>query len=98
MGRLVAEGPRCVLRGTTGNPAMVAGEWLAAIPYPFRVIGGPELRDAVAEVARRMRAAAGPRPRGGGRRGAPWAPQPGADGPYSRFAIVTSTSCSPSRR
>jgi len=57
MGRLVAEGERCVLRGTTNNPAMVAGEWLAAIPFPFRVLGGPELRHAVADLAGRMRAA-----------------------------------------
>lgn len=57
MGRLVPEGPRCRLRGTTSNPAMVAGEWLAAIPFPFEVAGGPELRDAVAELARRLRAA-----------------------------------------
>ena len=57
MGRLVAEGLRCRVRGTTSNPAMVAGERLAAIPFPFRVLGGPELRDAVAELGRRLRAA-----------------------------------------
>jgi len=60
MGRLVADGRGCVLRGTTNNPAMVAGEWLSAMPFPFRVIGGPELRAAVAELAERLRAAAGP--------------------------------------
>jgi predicted DNA-binding transcriptional regulator YafY len=59
MGRLerTGDGERCVLAGTTGNPAMYAGEWLAAIPLPFRVEGGPELRAAVAAVAERMAAA-----------------------------------------
>ncbi len=57
MGRLRPDGPGCVLRGTTRNPAMYAGEWLAGIPFPFRVVGGPELRAAVADVARRMWAA-----------------------------------------
>jgi predicted DNA-binding transcriptional regulator YafY len=56
MGRLerTGDGARCVLTGTTSNPAMYAGEWLAAIPVPFRVEGGPELRAAVAAVAERM--------------------------------------------
>lgn len=55
MGRLEPLGDdRCVLRGTTGNPSMYAGEWLAAIPHPFRVLGGPELRAAVADVGRRL--------------------------------------------
>lgn len=44
----------CVLRGTTNNPAMYAGEWLAAIPHPFRIIGGPELRQAVTDLGRRL--------------------------------------------
>jgi predicted DNA-binding transcriptional regulator YafY len=48
---------RCVLRGTTENPAMYAGEWLSAVPHTFRVIGYPELVDAVREVGRRMLAA-----------------------------------------
>jgi hypothetical protein len=39
---------------------MYAGEWLAAIPIPFRVLGGPELRAAVAAVAARLTAAATP--------------------------------------
>jgi predicted DNA-binding transcriptional regulator YafY len=58
MGRLsaTADGARCVLAGTTGNPAMYAGEWLAAIPVPFQVEGGPELRAAVAAVAARLTA------------------------------------------
>jgi predicted DNA-binding transcriptional regulator YafY len=61
MGRLerIDEGARCVLTGTTNNPAMYAGEWLAAIPVRFRVAGGPELRAAVAAVAERLTAALG---------------------------------------
>ncbi len=63
MGRLTAtdDGACCVLTGTTSNPAMYAGEWLAAIPVPFRVEGGPELRAAVAAVAARLTAAVEPR-------------------------------------
>ena len=59
LGRLkrTGDGKRCVLTGTTSNPAMYAGEWLAAIPIPFQVEGGPELRAAVAAVARRLTAA-----------------------------------------
>jgi predicted DNA-binding transcriptional regulator YafY len=62
MGRLspVGDGARCVLAGTTGNPAMYAGEWLAAIPIAFHVEGGPELRAAVATVTSRLTAALGP--------------------------------------
>ena len=48
---------RCVLVGTTGNPAMYAGEWLAAIPIPLHVEGGPELRAAVAALTARLTAA-----------------------------------------
>ena len=56
MGRLEpsGDGTRCVLTGTTSNPAMYAGEWLAAIPIPCHVEGGPELRAAVAAVAARL--------------------------------------------
>lgn len=54
MGRLEALGRGCVLVGTTRNPAMYAQEWLSTIPLPFRVEGGPELREAVAEVAARF--------------------------------------------
>lgn len=59
MGRLdhTGDGSRCVLTGTTSNPAMYAGEWLAAIPIPFHVEGGPELRAAVAAVTARLAAA-----------------------------------------
>jgi predicted DNA-binding transcriptional regulator YafY len=64
MGRLepTGDGQRCVLTGTTSNPAMYAGEWLAAIPIPFHVEGGPELRAAVATVAARLTAAVDPQP------------------------------------
>ena len=56
MGRLerTGDGTRCVLTGTTSNPAMYAGEWLAAIPVRFQVAGGPERRAAVAAVAERL--------------------------------------------
>jgi predicted DNA-binding transcriptional regulator YafY len=50
----------CRLTGTTDNPQMYAGEWLAAIPHPCSVEGGPELRDAVAALARRLTAAVNP--------------------------------------
>jgi predicted DNA-binding transcriptional regulator YafY len=61
MGRLrpIEDGQRCVLTGSTSNPAMYAGEWLAAIPIDFHVVGGPELRAAVAVVAGRLGAALG---------------------------------------
>ncbi|HYB17318.1 MAG TPA: WYL domain-containing protein [Streptosporangiaceae bacterium] len=64
MGRLTRsrDGARCVLTGTTSNPAMYAGEWLAAIPITFHVEGGPELRAAVADVAARLTAALGAAP------------------------------------
>jgi predicted DNA-binding transcriptional regulator YafY len=56
MGRLepIDDGERCVLTGSTSNPSMYAGEWLAAIPIPFHVVGGPELRAAVTDVAERL--------------------------------------------
>jgi predicted DNA-binding transcriptional regulator YafY len=63
MGRLesTGDGKRCVLTGTTSNPAMYAGEWLAAIPIPFHVEGGPELRAAVAALAARLTVSLGAR-------------------------------------
>ena len=58
MGRLEPiDDARCVLTGSTGNPAMYAGEWLAAIPFAFHVDGGPELRRAVDEMAQRLASA-----------------------------------------
>jgi hypothetical protein len=62
MGRLerLDGGKRCALIGATGNPTMYAAEWLAAVPVPFRVEGGPELRAAVAAVAARLASALDP--------------------------------------
>ena len=57
MGRLEPLGDGCVLVGSTSNPAMYAQEWLATVPFAFRVDGGPELRAAVATVAARFAAA-----------------------------------------
>ncbi|RKN16604.1 WYL domain-containing protein [Micromonospora musae] len=62
MGRLQPDGDRCVLVGSTGNPAMYAQEWLAAVPFDFSVEEGPELRAAVAAVAARFGAAVSPSP------------------------------------
>lgn len=57
MGRLVPldEG-RCLLEGTTSNPEMYAAEWLAEIPVPFKVEGGPELRGAMRALVARLAA------------------------------------------
>jgi predicted DNA-binding transcriptional regulator YafY len=59
MGRLepTENGERCVLTGTTSNPSMYAGEWLAPIPIPFHVEGGPELREALTALTTRLTAA-----------------------------------------
>jgi len=59
MGRLEPLGERCVLVGSTNNPAMYAQEWLASVPFSFRVDGGEELVAAVATVASRFAAAVG---------------------------------------
>ena len=56
MGRLEEAGPGCVLIGSTGNVLMYAGEWLAGVPFDFRVEGGPELIEAVRALAERFRA------------------------------------------
>lgn len=66
-------GAACMLVGTTSNPPMYASEWLAAIPHPFVVEGGPELHEAVAALAGRLadavaRRPAVPAPRGAGPR------------------------------
>jgi predicted DNA-binding transcriptional regulator YafY len=58
MGRLEADGGRCVLVGSTRNPEMYVQEWLAAIPVAFHVEGGDELRAALAVLAGRLSAAA----------------------------------------
>jgi predicted DNA-binding transcriptional regulator YafY len=62
MGRLEPSGAGCVLIGSTSNPPMYAQEWLATVPFAFRVDGGPELRAAVEKVAARFAAALADRP------------------------------------
>ena len=62
MGRLEPSGDGCVLVGSTNNPAMYAQEWLAGVPFAFRVEGGPELRAAVATLASRLAGALGDEP------------------------------------
>jgi len=62
MGRLEPSGDGCVLVGSTSNPPMYAQEWLAGVPFAFRVEGGPELRAAVAAVAARFADAVADRP------------------------------------
>jgi predicted DNA-binding transcriptional regulator YafY len=57
MGRLEPSGEGCVLVGSTSNPTMYAQEWLAGVPFAFRVDGGPELRAAVTRLAARLAAA-----------------------------------------
>lgn len=58
MGRLEPLGEdRCVLVGSTSNPAMYVQEWLAAVPFAFRVVEGPELRAAVRALVDRLTAA-----------------------------------------
>jgi predicted DNA-binding transcriptional regulator YafY len=54
MGRLEPLGEGCVLVGSTRNPAMYAQEWLATLPFGFRVEGGDELRAAVTALAARF--------------------------------------------
>jgi predicted DNA-binding transcriptional regulator YafY len=62
MGRLEPHPSGSVLTGSTSNPAMYAQEWLAAIPFGFRVEGGGELRAAVATLASRCAAAVAGQP------------------------------------
>ncbi len=62
MGRLEPWGTGCALVGTTSNPAMYAQEWLASVPFAFRVDGGPELRTAVAALAARFATALAEQP------------------------------------
>jgi predicted DNA-binding transcriptional regulator YafY len=56
MGRLEQYGDRCVLVGSTSNPARYVHEWLASVPFNFRVEGGPELRAALAALTARFAA------------------------------------------
>nr|WP_167308209.1 WYL domain-containing protein [Streptomyces tendae] len=63
MGRLEPLGDGCVLVGSTRNPDMYAQDWLARVPFAFRVEGGAELSAAVAALAARFTAAVrDPRP------------------------------------
>lgn len=57
MGRLEPSEDGCVLIGSTSNPTMYAQDWLASVPFAFRVEGGQELRAAVATLAARFGAA-----------------------------------------
>ncbi len=60
MGRLEAlDEESCVVVGSTSNPQMYAGEWLAGLPFELTIEGGPELRSAVTEVAARLGRAVG---------------------------------------
>ncbi|MDA8311068.1 MAG: WYL domain-containing protein [Actinomycetota bacterium] len=65
MGQLAAVEDGCILTGSTSNPAMYAQEWLAAVPFSFRVEAGPELRAAMAALAARCAAAVQGSPRHG---------------------------------
>lgn len=72
MGRLTSLDGECtLLTGTTSDPEMYAGEWLAGIPLPFRVEGGPQLRAAMIALAAKLTAAGDgpPAPRSPGRQG-----------------------------
>jgi predicted DNA-binding transcriptional regulator YafY len=60
LGRLEAVGgTRTRLAGSTSNPTWYASQ-LAAIPVPYRVAGGPEVREAVLALGRRAVAACRP--------------------------------------
>jgi predicted DNA-binding transcriptional regulator YafY len=59
MGRLEPHQDGCLLTGTTSNPAMYAQEWLAALPFDFRIEGGAELQAAMTALAARCARAAG---------------------------------------
>jgi predicted DNA-binding transcriptional regulator YafY len=48
-----------VLTGSTGSPSWYARQ-LPAIAVPYRILGGPELRDAARRIAERLLAAARP--------------------------------------
>ncbi len=57
MGRLEPTGDcATLLTATTSNPRWYAAQ-LTELPAPYRVVGGPELREAVARIGERARAA-----------------------------------------
>ena len=63
LGRLEALDDRTTrLVGSTGNPYWYA-EQLAALPAPFRIVAGPELRHTTRALAERLMAASEPPPR-----------------------------------
>ncbi|CAA9405551.1 YafY family protein [uncultured Nocardioides sp.] len=66
LGRLEALGPStCRLLGSTSNPWWYAGQLagqLAELSAAYRIVGGPELREAATVLARRMQAAVGEEP------------------------------------
>ena len=55
VGRLVPDGDGALLVGTTGNPRMYAGEWLAQVQLPFVTEGGDELIDAMHRLTDKLR-------------------------------------------
>ncbi|MGZ6754353.1 MAG: helix-turn-helix transcriptional regulator [Nocardioides sp.] len=62
LGRLEeVDADTCRLVGSTGNARWYA-EQLAALPAAYRVLGGPEVRDAVRDLGRRMLEATSPDP------------------------------------
>ncbi len=69
MGRLepaAADPDRCVLTGSTTNPDVYAAEWLAPVPFGFRIESGDELRDATARLVTRLSASLTAEPSAGG--------------------------------
>ncbi|TDE10168.1 helix-turn-helix transcriptional regulator [Jiangella asiatica] len=69
----------CRLVGSTSNPWWYA-EQLAALPAPFRIVGGPELQATARALGQRLLAAADPRWPESPVAGCP----PGASGRYAR--------------
>lgn len=61
MGHLADHPEGCVVIGSTSSAQMYANEFLARVPFPFRVEGGPELRLAVQELIDRLQGALAPR-------------------------------------
>jgi hypothetical protein len=54
-----ADGRQTQLRASTSNPGWYVGR-LAVLPYAFHVNGSAELRQAAADLSRRLLAAASP--------------------------------------
>lgn len=62
MGRLEPLDHGCLLVGSTRNPDMYVQDWLAGMPFAFRIDGGDELRAAAAALAARFTAAVADQP------------------------------------